>query len=260
MHHTNKQAVLELLDVSKVDSIYDVIGRMELLIKYCESKNNLHNVVPFLKTYYFVTKHVARKNLERKYIYKDFHELEKIDIVFAGLFFRPLAQYIDTGKKVEPWNSYFGYIENDHGISFLKMLLGINAHINADLPVVLDTVQAKQFSDFDFINQVLLEVIPEVMQSLAFSEHDVLGLGALLFKDFVQQEFQQIIVRWRSIAWQNYQTIQTYKRKNQAHKKLHDNSREVAYELERLFSPTQLIDLPNFLSGIHSLENKLLLN
>lgn len=260
MQKTNKQAVLELLDISKVDSIYDVIGRMELLINYCEYKENLRSILPFLKTYYFVTKSVANKNLEKKYAYKDFHELEKIDIVFASLFFRPLEAYIKSGKKIQPWASYFNYIEKNSAFPFLKMLQGINTHINADLPVVLDIVHAKQLSDFEFINQILLEVIPDVMKNLAYYEHDILGLGSLFLEGFVVEEFKQIIVKWRSIAWQNYQRINQYTRKDLAYRRLHQNSQLVAEELERIFTARNIADLPRFFHQLNNLENIILLS
>src|SRR3989338_3885961 len=100
---------------------------------YHYTQKQYKNLVPFLETYYLITKSVADKQFSSKSFFAKPGQLSKLDVYFASLYFIPLKSYLESGKKVKPWKIYFDYCERKDGIPFVQMFLGINAHINADL-------------------------------------------------------------------------------------------------------------------------------
>ena len=182
---------------------------METLAGYFSRSQGFRRLLPFLQTYFLVTKTVALKSVAHEYYFQNPKKLEQLDIAFAALYFEPLLEYISTGSAPGPWDTYFSYCSKPSGVPFVQMLLGINAHINGDLAYALSRVDYGEYKDFLIINHILEEQIPKVMSYLAFTEYDAMGLGGLVFKKFVLQEFNQIIVGWRQQAWSNAQTYST---------------------------------------------------
>lgn len=83
------------------------------------------------------------------------------------------------------------------------MLLGINARINADLAQNIYELRYDNRRDFRKINKILKHTIPDLMNYLAFTQHDLFGLGRVLFPRSINTYFHHIIVCWREYAWKN---------------------------------------------------------
>lgn len=187
----------------KTETIYTIIGRMEVLLKHFKDNKDMNSLAPFLETYLLVTLAVAEKYNLKKSFFKDFKSIEKLDVYFASLYFKPVLEYIENNNSIRPWQTYFKYISNSRGIPFLQILLGINAHINADLYTAISRLKYSNEKDYFLVNDILLEVIPDVMKIL-IKKHDLLGFGSIIFKDFIVNEFHQVIEKWRSEAWANH--------------------------------------------------------
>ncbi len=194
---------LLIIDSPKNETIYTIIGRMEVLLKFFKENKNINSLAPFLETYLLVTLAVAEKYNLKKSFFKDFKSIEHLDVYFASLYFKPVLEYIESNNSIKPWQSYFKYISNSHGIPFLQILLGINAHINADLYTSISKLKYLNEKDYFLVNDILLEIIPDVMKIL-IKKHDLLGFGSIIFKDFIVNEFHQVIEKWRSEAWANH--------------------------------------------------------
>src|SRR3989344_5488294 len=196
MNQTKVSRLLSIADVEGGD-IYDVIGRMKVLLEFFKRNQEYKNLTPFLKTYHLITKSVAERSLEHDDFFKNFDSLNHMDVYFANLYFRPLKYYLVNNRMVRPWQTYFKYCQREDGIPFLQMLLGINAHINSDLLISVLVLRYRNKSDFLKINKILKEEISDVMKFLAFVDHDLYGYGALVFRKFVLHEFKNVIVAWR---------------------------------------------------------------
>lgn len=201
----NKPQLQKLLTIEnpKKENVVGVIGRMEVLLDYFRGNTKCHRLVPFLMTYYLVTKAVAEKYITRKHYFSNIKDLEILDVYFASLYFKPLLDFLEDGKKEKPWETYFDYCMLPHSSPFLQILLGINAHINTDLYTSLVDLNYKNRKDYFRINILLAKVLPHVMKFLLISEHDFFGLGGILFKRFIINEFHRVIVGWRKDAWTN---------------------------------------------------------
>lgn len=199
----NKTQLRKLLTIEdpKKETIYGVVGRMKVLLEFFKHHPEHHRLVPFLATYYYVTKTSAGKYLAKERYFHNVREYEILDVYFASLYFKPLLSYLLEGSYTHPWQQYFHYCERKDSTPFLQMLLGINAHINADLYTSLVDLHYSSQHDFFLVDDILQEVVPSVLHFLAYKEHDFVSLTGLLFKDLTEIEFHTIIERWRSEAW-----------------------------------------------------------
>lgn len=201
----NKSRLHEVLTIKnqEKEKIVSVIGRMELLLEFFNENKKYHSLIPFLTTYYLVTKAVTAKYITHKHYFQKIEDLENLDVYFASLYFTPLLAFLESGVKHKPWETYFSYCTQPHSSPFLQILLGINAHINTDLYASLVHLEFNNQKDYSRINDILGEVLPQVMKFLFVSEHDFFGLGGIIFTRFIQREFHKVIVGWRKDAWAN---------------------------------------------------------
>lgn len=188
-------------------SIVDVIGKMKGLLLFFQSDKKYCNFIPFLKVYLHVTEAVLKEYLKNQNYYKDFKHTEIVDVRFAELYFQPMKTYLLTGQKSMPWKTYFDYCEKKDGIAFVQILLGINAHINADLLKIVLNYPYTFKEDFFIVNEILIETIPSMMLDLVKDHKDMYGIGGLLFSPITRYEFNQTVVRWRKLVWDNAEAI-----------------------------------------------------
>jgi len=132
----------------------------------------------------------------------------RLDVVFAGLYFSAVADFLSGGPVCSAWSALFEarYATGIDRIQFA--LAGMNAHINHDLALALETADADmnwiatkdslEFADYEAVNGLLESVMPEALTILATDTLGVLAedtgkVGRLLaFWD---------ICRARQLAW-----------------------------------------------------------
>jgi hypothetical protein len=101
----------------------------------------------FVSTYRRTTAAVGERIAARAFVDPDW--VERWDVAFADLFLGPLADDL-VGRPVPgPWGVAFGYARTDPGQPMLRhLLLGMNAHINYDLPqALLAVITDEEFDD-----------------------------------------------------------------------------------------------------------------
>lgn len=243
-----------LLNLSPNESIFGIVGRMELLLDYFAQYKQYSSLIPFLNTYYIITKTVALRLSEPRY-FRNPAALQKLDVYFASLYFKPLAIYLNTGTAPEPWKTYFRYCSQAKGSAFLQMMLGINAHINGDLTKTVMDTKYKADKDYELINEILREKIPDVMSFLAFHEGDALGATALMFRQLVEKEFETVIVKWRSLAWDNAQSM---RRRPLPYRGIHNQTEQIAQQLIEIFKHRyEIKKLPHNFAELQALHIKI---
>jgi hypothetical protein len=200
----NKSQLERLLTIDslKKESIYSMIGRMEVLLDFLDANPEYAPLTPFLKTYYFVTRASATKFLLYKHYFSSLRDYEALDVYFASLYFTPMLRFLMTGNTDAPWKTYFEYCMSGEDNHFLQIMLGINAHINSDLYKALVYLPYDHHNDFLLVNRILKEVSPSVIDLLA-KDYDLIGIGGLYFKHFIEEEFKTTILKWRLKAWSN---------------------------------------------------------
>jgi Family of unknown function (DUF5995) len=142
-------------------NIEDLIAHMQILLGPMESDGDPRRC--FLGTYLRTTRAVADELASGNFL--DPAWVERWDVFFASLYLDALKTWNANGTPTEPWRVAFAA---DAALPVLRhVLLGINAHINYDLPLsllgVIDdaefadpNVMAKRNQDHTHIDAVLL--------------------------------------------------------------------------------------------------------
>jgi len=111
--------------------------------------------------------------------------LDRLDVVFAGLYFSAVAGYLSGGTVPSAWSALFE-VRFATGIDRIQFALaGMNAHINHDLALALLSTDAElnvipapgspESTDYQSVNQLLETVMPAALTMLAT---DTLGVLA----------------------------------------------------------------------------------
>src|SRR5262249_7374183 len=135
-----------------------------------------HRVI-FQRVYLLMTKEMHLR-LENGF-FRDTMWMERVLVRFARYYFEAMDNY-DAGRDCPPaWDLAFRQAGTGKGFVLEGALLGINAHINSDLPIVLYDILTedrawpdarlmfKRRQDHEQINAVLSELVDHVQNELA---------------------------------------------------------------------------------------------
>jgi hypothetical protein len=197
------QAIYDLATAPAPTAIGQVIQVMQQIDDCIASSDGLKW---FNRLYLSVTQQVDLQPLGS---WKDPSWLVRLDVVFAGFYFRALAGFLSGDPSVpSSWTAMFEarYRTGVDRIQFA--LAGMNAHINHDLALALLMVDEQsgvvpssaspQHVDYQAVNLLLNSVMPSALQMLASDTLGVLAedtgkIGRLLaFWDICQA---------RNLAW-----------------------------------------------------------
>lgn len=175
------------------------------------------NRAAFLRTYATMTACVEQKRSDRFFL--DSAWIERVAVRFGWYFFNALDRY-ERGEQAPPaWTYAFEVARRRRGFLLQDVLLGMNAHINNDLPQVVAAIlrdeadehhvtslTRRQF-DHDQINRVLHLVIPDCERQLA-SHYGrlILPLGRVM--GALDQSLSMYgLKNWRDTVWKNAQFL-----------------------------------------------------
>ncbi|HEY8460821.1 MAG TPA: DUF5995 family protein [Blastocatellia bacterium] len=132
--------------------------------------------------------------------YSDPSSILRLDAVFADYYFRAYDAYHKGKGSVPPtWRMAFDAAAQRNVITAGDALLGINAHINRDLPFALFEVDRQGHpvsrEDYVLVNNVLAQVMVEAEIAARFDP---------TYDDNVDPNALQQIFFWREQAFNNY--------------------------------------------------------
>jgi hypothetical protein len=200
------QVLVQIVSAEAPATIGEVIAMMESIDQVLAIDDGLKW---FNLLYLMVTKDVEARPPAGGWA--DPHALEHLDVVFANFYFRSIvAWHDDPNSASRAWQALFDarYRANVARIQFA--LCGMNAHINHDLPLAIvrtdedlnltPAPNTPEHQDFEYVNNILEQVEPEIMQYLATGllgmiAEDLGGLGSVFAMWKVRQA--------RDTAWTN---------------------------------------------------------
>lgn len=151
----------------------------------------------FAALYYGVTENVAAA--VRQGSFADGARMERFATVFASYYIDAMNGH---GRRPRCWQACLDVADDNELLIVQQLLLGINAHINHDLPFAVIEVAGDGSiedvrSDFEAINRILAETYGGVLKALErvsrwIGEADLLGGGRL---------FNFSLERARDEAW-----------------------------------------------------------
>ena len=160
----------------------------------------------FATSYLEITKEIVRR-ISNKF----FHDNSWVShyvVAFAELYRKALYHYERREYFIVPksWMISFDVSKNNRGLVIQDLLLGINAHINHDLPlslleVSIDPQRQKKLEDHRAVNYVIKDIIDHIQERI--SDFYSKGLGLLdrllgqLDEDFFSFNFEKARDRCR---------------------------------------------------------------
>lgn len=170
----------------------------------------------FAALYERVTTNV-RRALVAGNVFQDNPRMERLDVVFADRFLEAWDTYSAGGAPSRSWQAAFALLDDPQPLAVQHLLLGMNAHINRDLPVALVATchelglglgdDSREHSDFERVDSLLARVETHVKSAYV--------TGWLAWIDRLIHRFQRIddvVAMWdvgraRDAAWINAQAL-----------------------------------------------------
>ncbi len=145
-------------------TIADVKQHMLLLTEALRG-TDLHNLIAFNDTYYIITKNVYK--VFGKQYFSDETAMVALDINFAQYYFDALRDYSEHKLSAGAWTVLFNSSPLNQHYQFMYMALGINAHVNNDLPLSLHSSVSPNFeADFFKVDKIIGDSLAEVIAML----------------------------------------------------------------------------------------------
>ncbi len=201
---TADQPLYQIVSLAAPANINDVLRTMQSIDDLLPGTDGLKW---FNRLYMMVTQEVDQRTPAQ---WQDPDWLTRLDVVFAGFYFRAIAGFLD-GSPSTPiaWDAL---LEARHrtGIDRIQFAVaGMNAHINHDLALALPETDAElslvpgpnspERADYETVNSLLKAIMPSALQVLATGvlgelAEDTGRIGRILaFWDIVQA---------RELAWE----------------------------------------------------------
>ncbi|MDP1819907.1 MAG: DUF5995 family protein [Acidimicrobiales bacterium] len=164
---------------------------------------------------YLVTTEEYRKAVEDPAFFQDNAFVNHQDAVFADFYFRAYdAWKAGTVGYVPPaWRIAFGAADRREVTGMGNVLLGMNAHVNRDLPLVLYAIGltrpdgTSRKPDHDRVNDFLNAVNKYLLTEAAKYLDPTIDDGDLPGTSLDNSAMVQLLVSWREGAWRNAERL-----------------------------------------------------
>jgi hypothetical protein len=186
---------------SPVQTIDEVLAALRAVVDAAVATGSRNGY--FAALYHQVTAAVAR-GIDRG-VFDDGERMSRFDAAFGNRYLEALATWQAGGRPSRSWRAAFRAAESAEPVIVQHLVLGVNAHINLDLPIAAartcpgDRIWELQ-ADFERVNDILTAALGDLQEALG--ELSPL-LGAL---DAVLGRVDEAIIgfdirRARSEAW-----------------------------------------------------------
>jgi hypothetical protein len=130
---------------------------------------------------------------------------------FASLYFTADTDYRAGRREAVPntWRVAFDNAETEKISAAGNLLLGMNAHISRDLPVVLDKLGLGDKADHDKVNDVLAAVAQPLLDEIARRFDPSIKGGDVPGTRLDNDLLLELVFAWREEAWRMAQALHT---------------------------------------------------
>jgi hypothetical protein len=187
-------------------TVREMERRFEPLASSCD-----HNAI-FSLTYLRVTEEY-RRTVESPTFFDDTPFVNHEDVVFANYYFAAYDAWEDgeTAHVPPAWRIAFDAARDESVSAYGDLLLGINAHVQRDLPFVIYSIgmvgpDGSRKPDHDRVNQILNRVTDDLIAEIA-RRFDPTIEDANLPTPIDDFGLFQLIVSWREAAWRHAELL-----------------------------------------------------
>ncbi len=181
--------------------IDEAVGMLEAVVGRAITESDPHGI--FAALYLQMTRRVQAG--VREGLFDDGPRMDRFDTLFAKRYFAALARRRAGQEASRSWQVAFDATHEQDNIAIQHMLLGVNAHINFDLPFAAaltapDDITALQ-DDFERINDLISVLLDEAQEVLNASSRGM-RLIDLLGGDIDEWLASFSLGRMRTHAWE----------------------------------------------------------
>ncbi|MFP5254748.1 MAG: DUF5995 family protein [Acidimicrobiia bacterium] len=190
--------------------IREMYRRYDPLLEVCS-----HNAM-FALTYLRTTEQY-RASATTEGFFSDPGFINHQDAVFARYYFDAWDGYYhpngSTGPVSDSWRIAFQQADGRRVNGTGSMLLGMSAHVNRDLPLVLASIGlvkpdgSSRKPDHDKVNQFLNQVIEPLIDEAAARLDPTVDDAQVDGTTMDETALLQLLVSWREMAWRNAERI-----------------------------------------------------
>lgn len=234
--------MLELLR-DEYRTVGDVALGLEGLEAYCLPARDLRGV--FASAYLHITREIGRRIDSQSF--RNAEWTARYLICFGNLYRKALLLYEegDNERIPKPWRIAFDAARDGRGLIIQHLTLGINAHINHDLPLALveagiDPSRSDKYADHTAVNDVLEAATQGLKSTVADTYAPVLHRFDRMFGRLDDEITNFSIPKAREHAW-NFAVALSTARDDDERVCLHRMLEDQAAVLARLIlsSPTR---------------------
>lgn len=227
--------------VSGLDELLALMGsQLERWDRCCDNR------AAFLRVYRHMTGSVRDRLSDGFFI--DPAWIEWVAVRFAWWYFDALARYERNDRPPPAWALAFDVARRRRGFLLQDVLLGMNAHINNDLPLVVAAILREEGDaddpglawrrhfDHDQINRVLHLVIPPVEDELARTYGRLIRPLRIVMGGLDRALATFGLISWRDNVWRNARFLlaaRTEAERRQVIRFIEEDALHVAHQIEQ---------------------------
>jgi hypothetical protein len=187
----------------------DTIRRMRRL----ENRLGCDHRAVFATTYLLLTKQMRDTIRRDRHFFSDNRWLIYEDTVFANYYFRSIARE-EAGQPVpEAWRIAFDTARRGDANGGQDMLLGINAHVQRDMPYVVATVGMRTRSgatrkpDHDVVNGILSDAYEPIVSAIGARYDKLVTISNASWNPVDDVAGLEMVKGWREGVWRNAERL-----------------------------------------------------
>jgi hypothetical protein len=187
----------------------DTIRRMRKL----EKRFGCDHRAVFATTYLLLTREMRDTIRRDPRTFKDLRWLIYEDTVFANYYFRVIKAY-ERGEPVpEAWRIASDTAARGDANGGQDMLLGINAHVQRDMPFVLATVGlrtrkgATRKPDHDVVNRILSDAYEPIVSAIGRRYDSLVTISNASWNPVDDVAGLEMVKGWREGVWRNAERL-----------------------------------------------------
>lgn len=167
----------------------------------------------FTTTYLVLTREIRREAARRPSIFRDLPYLHREVAMFASFYFRALRADRHGRPVPEAWRIAFDTAGSGEVNAGQDMLLGINAHVQADMPFVMarlglvDRGGRSRKPDHDIGNDVLAAAYQRVIDAITHRFDPLLATTNASWNPIEDIAALEMVRGWRENVWRNAERL-----------------------------------------------------
>lgn len=199
----NNQPMFSQTDIAGIDDVLLVLERLEHDLPL----THLPMLGHFNRTYLIITRNVRQQLRKGSFDHPEF--LQQFDARFAYYYLHALEQYLRSEELPRAWHHAFDTAQHRGASPMICMALGVNAHVNNDIPQVLNDCGAtdEQYDDYLRINDIIRSSLQEVMAT--FKQEDrLLSPHRAVLRPIYAVGMEELVKLWRGSAWRKFKKLE----------------------------------------------------